>query len=266
MRRLSVRWTIGAVSDAGFEALHLSVWAAHRVFGDHVRYTVCVNTVGVRDACRRTGRLPEAVEWREVTIADMPGWARARVDDGMAQGVMWKLAPPAIDPAAHELALDNDCVLWAMPEGMARWLEDEDACLLAADVRPCFGRFAALCGPEPRNTGIRGTPPGFDLEGALSGALASVGGTLDSELDEQGMQVAALTRTAPTYVVRTDEVSICSPFPPHVPDLGTCGAHFVGLNAHSFGWSYEGRPAELHVREHFARHKPVLLALSGAPP
>ncbi|HEY8431795.1 MAG TPA: hypothetical protein VIL20_25625, partial [Sandaracinaceae bacterium] len=133
-------------------------------------------------------------------------------------------------------------------------------CVIAEDVRRCFGRFDALCGPKPRNSGIRGTPPGFDLETALRRTLGSVDGTLRSELDEQGLQVAALTRTAPTHVVRTSEVSICSPFPPHQPALGRAGAHFVGLNARSLGWTYEGRPAELLVRAHFERLLPAVEA------
>lgn len=258
MASLGIRWTIGAVSDHGFAALRLSTWGAYRLFGASARYTVCVNTVPLTEARRRTGPVPSAIEWREVTIADLPRWARERVDGGMAQGVMWKLAPLSIFVGVPELALDNDCILFDRPEGMSAWLRDPDSCLIAGDVRACFGRFASLCGAEPRNSGIRGVPAGFDLEGALRAVLAQVDGTLDSELDEQGLQVAALTHARPTYVVTTRDVSICSPFPPHQLELGRCGAHFVGLNARSLGWEWEGKPGERYVRDHFDGHRPAI--------
>ena len=86
---------------------------------------------------------------------------------------------------------------------------------------------------------------------------------LGSELDEQGMQVAALSAAGPVRVVRVEEVSICSPFPPHLPHLGRCGAHFCGLNARRFSWNLEGRPAEEWGREHWERHRADLHARVG---
>ena len=41
---LAVRWTIGDVNPAGFEALRLSIWGACRLFGPEGQYAVCVNT------------------------------------------------------------------------------------------------------------------------------------------------------------------------------------------------------------------------------
>jgi len=73
-------------------------------------------------------------------------------------------------------------------------------------------------------------------------------------LAEQGMQMAVLRRSGPVRVVGVDEVSICSPFPPHLPGLGRCGAHFVGLNARELPpWKLDGRPASELTSAHFAR-------------
>ena len=116
---------------------------------------------------------------------------------------------------------------------------------------------------DSRNGGIRGLPPSLDLERALHAVLDERPVTLTSELDEQGLQVAALERAGPTLVVRLDEVTICSPFPPNLPGLGSCGAHFIGLNARALPGSYEGRPASELVREHFHRLEPELRARVG---
>lgn len=254
---LGVRWTIGDVSAHGFRALRLSILGARKLFGPRAAYLVCVNSVPVDVARARTGTVPDEVLWRDTTDALHPLF-RQRVDDGMAEGMAWKFAPLRAFPDRFELALDNDCILWRIPDALRAWLSStrENRCVLAEDVRPSFGRFAHLLGREPRNAGIRGVPPSFDLEAALRAVLAENPDTLTTELDEQGLQVAAVSRGHAPLVVRTHEVSICSPFPPHLPNLGTCGAHFVGLNARSVGWKCEGRPGEDLLREHFERLVP----------
>jgi hypothetical protein len=262
--RLGIRWTIGDVAPPGFEALRLSIHGAYRLFGSDAAYAVYVNSISIDEAIDRSGPTPNVVEWRAAP-AETPRFLQERLDDGMAQGVAWKLAPLRAFPDRHELALDNDVIIWRMPTSLHDWLENEDACLIAEDVARGHGIFAALCGPAPRNSGIRGLPPGFPFEGAIRQVLALVPGRLDSELDEQGLQVAALSLQKPPLAVSLDEVTICSPFPPHQPHLGRCGAHFVGLNSRELPWRYYGRPATAVRLEHWSLHRPTLYARVGLP-
>lgn len=251
---VAIRWTVGDVSPFGFEALQLSILGAHALFGPAARYVVCVNTIDPEEAARRTGEVPEGVAWRDST-AEVPGWLETSLDGGMAEGVAWKLAPVRLFPEVHELSLDNDCILWGVPDGLDRWLARDDVGLLAEDVRTCFGRFSHLCGPEPRNAGLRGLPPHFDLERALRELLEAHPGPLTSELDEQGLQVAAMSRLGAPLAVGLDDLTVCSPFPPHLPHLGRRGAHFCGLNARELPWSLNGEPASSYVRAHWQRHR-----------
>lgn len=130
--------------------------------------------------------------------------------------------------------------LWDIPDGMRQWLRSERGCLFAEDVDRCLGSFDELCPPGNFNAGIRGLAPGIDLEEALDFVLREVseghGGRfcLTSEIEEQGLQAAAICQIRPLFLVRTYQVSLCSPFWPRVPEFGTCGAHFVGMNAHIF--------------------------------
>jgi len=262
--RLGVRWTIGDVAPRGFEALRLSVWGAYRLFGPSARYCVCVNSLPLDEARALTGLCPPSLEWRAVDA--LPPMLGPFLDPGLAEGVAWKLAPLRCWPERWELSLDNDVVLWELPPAVRAWLDDGDGrCLLAEDVRPAFGRFAGLCDERPLNSGIRGLPPGFALDGALAATLARHPAMLTSELDEQGLQVAALLPTRP-HVVPTSDVSICSPFPPHQPGLGRAGAHFVGLNARRLTFRlYAGRSSELMRAEHWDALAPTLRARVGAP-
>ena len=253
MTMLGIRWTIGDVNPRGFAALRLSVWGAWRLFGASARYRIHVNTVSLADARARTGALPPAVEWEPVTRV-LPACLAPHLDPSMAEGVAWKLVPLRAFPEDHELALDNDLVLWRVPDALTDWLEGGAPFLLAEDVRACFGSFGELCGERPLNTGVRGLPPGFALETALADVLARRPGLLRSELDEQGLQVAALLGAGDVAVVGLDEVTICSPFPPHLPHLGSAGAHFVGLNSRRLGFRFDGRAAEEVRAEHWDRH------------
>lgn len=255
--RLGVRWTVGDVSDAGWEALRYSIWGAWRLFGESAAFVVCVNTVPLARARALVGDVPDGVVLRDVTHELAPVVAH-HLDREMAQGVGWKFAPLRLFPDRYELALDNDCILWRVPRAVQRWFDapDDSWCVIAEDVRPAFGKFAPLCPAAPRNSGIRGLPPGFDLERTLRTLLDTHPVTLSSELDEQGMQVAAVSLDRAPLVVGADEVTICSPFWPHNPELGPCGAHFVGLNGRGLEWEYYGRPATEWRREHWEQRRP----------
>src|SRR5579884_3541652 len=140
------------------------------------KYAVCVNTIPVPQARKCTGDVPEAVQWLD-SNALVPHWLRPHVDAEMAEGVAWKLAPVRVFPESYEISLDNDVILWAIPQAMEQWLQSPDlrSCLLAGDLRPALGQFAAACRNQPVNTGIRGLPPGFDLETRLQQVLARYG-------------------------------------------------------------------------------------------
>jgi hypothetical protein len=62
-------------------------------------------------------------------------------------------------------------------------------------------------------------------------------------------------------VVSTDDVSICSPFPNHQQHLGSCGAHFVGLNTKRMPWILDGRGAHEVIREHWDSYRNELTRL-----
>lgn len=258
-RSIGIRWTIGDVSAFGFEALRLSLWGARRVFGPDARLAVCVNTVSLNEARLRTGPVPDDVEWRRATVGEMPGFLQRHLDGSMAEGVAWKLAPLRLFPDHYELSFDNDCILWSLPEAMRRWLAEPEArCLIAGGVKLAHGAFVGLTRPEPRNTGIRGLPPGFDLGVALLAVLERHPVPLRSELDEQGLQVVALDLPRQAHVVSTEDVTVCSPFWPQQPHLGRAGAHFVGLNARALPWRYYDRPATECVVENWQRHRAEL--------
>jgi hypothetical protein len=264
--QLGIRWTIGDVSPAGFEALRLSAHGAMRLFGERAQYRVYVNTISVTEAQKRVGQAPDALEWYE--SGSIPELLRPFLSEGMAEGVAWKLTPLRAFPDRFELSLDNDVILWGIPPAMKDWLgsHQSDASLIAADVAATHGSFSALCGPSPRNSGIRGLGPDLDFEAAIARVLEISPVRLESELDEQGLQIAALSMQGLQFVVGNRDVTICSPFYPHTPELGHFGAHFVGLNARVLPWFYYDRPATEVRLAHWISHRTELYARVGLRP
>ena len=255
--RLAIRWTIGDVSDAGFQALALSISSAKKLFGPACVYTVSVNSLPLSTAKARLGSVADEVDWFQAA-GHVPSWLKERLDEHMAEGVAWKLAPPRLYPDMYELSLDNDVILWDVPAAIEEWLHsgDPEFCVMAEDVQPGLGQFAEYRHALAINSGIRGLPPKFDLEGRLRQVLEETSIVLRSELDEQGLQAAALSR-AHLRLVTLEEVSIRSPFPMHQKVMGQCGAHFVGLNQKSLPWRLDGRGAHevIHERWHNVQHE-----------
>jgi hypothetical protein len=266
---LGVRWSIGDASDEGFEALRLSVFGARKVFGERASLAICVHGIDVEDARTRAGALPDGVRWQHVE-RDLPAFFAERIADGVdARDIGWKLVPIRLFPDRFELSLDSGCILWELPVTVSTWIADNHPtrCLVVEDVRVCGGRFAGE-EPQPRNTCLRGLPPGFDLEAALARELAQVDGHLVSDLDELGLQIAALSRHEPPCVVPVTDVTVCSPFPPHHLALGRCGAHFVGIDGRAD--AHEGTDpnarddgGRVPLREHWRRHRARLHELVG---
>jgi hypothetical protein len=94
----------------------------------------------------------------QVRRTDIPGWLRSRIDSGCVEGAAGKFARV---PRIITLSLDNGVILWRTPAAIDEWLSNGEGCVGAEGVRPAFGKFSAFCGAEPRNSGIRGLPPGL---------------------------------------------------------------------------------------------------------
>jgi hypothetical protein len=190
----------------------------------------------------------------------------------MGEGVGWKLAPLRLCPAVHELSLDNDVILWRKPRRLLQWLAQTERCLIAQDVERCLGQFDEDCPEGAYNSGIRGLPPEFNLERAMQTVIAGYERRtrkpllLTSELDEQGLQVAAAALFSAPLVVPITDVTICSPFWPKQQSLGQCGAHFVGLNARHLPWNYYDRPADFCMFDHWQHHRQALYGLAQLTP
>lgn len=84
-KRMGLRWTIGDVSQSGFEALRLSIWSASNLFGDQAEYAACVNGITLKCAREKAGEVPDCLRWLR-SEEFIPQWLDSHVDKEMAEG------------------------------------------------------------------------------------------------------------------------------------------------------------------------------------
>ena len=149
------------------------------------------------------------------------------------------------DGTQHELTLENDHIMWAIPPGMQRWLERSDATLAwIVDWSYYADEYMERVGGFMACPGMYGLPPGLAMppHGHSGPAI---------DLLEQGHVAAWLREHPPHEIVTHDEVSAYMPnhdILKHTHSkVGTHGVHLPGLNRQ---WSPGGEQllAELERR------------------
>jgi len=142
--------------------------------------------------------------------------------------------PERYDPMAHELWMENDHIMWAIPPGMQRWLERDDATLAWIVDWDYYGNYAERVGYFRACPGMFGLPPGVVM---LAPPIEERG----DDQAEQGYIASWLREHPPHEIVTHDEVSAYMPnhdILRHTHSkLGTHGVHLPGLNR---GWSPGG--------------------------
>lgn len=144
------RWTIGPVSQSGFECLKLSI--ASFLLHHDAKPVVCYN-------CGREqldGYVPS-----NVTLFDQTHYCETSIPP---KGVAWKLYPPRLYPDDHELCIDNDIVFLAAIPEIDIFYKGDCTLLLEGNSRH-YGRFESHVPPGYRiNSGVYGMPPGFNFQ------------------------------------------------------------------------------------------------------
>lgn len=142
---------------------------------------------------------------------------------------MGKLDPRRYGPWDHELWLDNDHMMWAIPGPMKEWLADPEGALVWKMKSGYYGSFTPFC--EGGTSGFFGLPPNAPEWPPFEHPVPH-GGNWDQE--EMGYVAAYCTTFKRRYFVYEDrEFTLYSPGSPGWPaqlEYGTCGTHLSGVN------------------------------------
>lgn len=153
------------------------------------------------------------------------------------QSMLLRHRPTRIDPLQHEVRMDCDHIMWALPYGWEHFKEWDNRVMVWDTRTDYYGSYTdalhAISSIRP-NAGCYGLPPFMALpEPAILGT--------DPEQDEMGHVALHLAGWQRHTIVTLDEVSI------YAPDhnvrgkewsrVGTHGVHLAGINR---GWSPKG--------------------------
>lgn len=200
-----VRWTIGPVKPAGYEALRISITKFVSLYD--VEIAICYN-----------GHPP--IHRDDILLV--------KQESEKAKGVAWKLYPPRLDISRHELFIDNDLILHERIDQIDDFFASDSTLLLEG----LFRNYGRLDKDVPQgyriNSGLFGIPPGFDLKVWLDfyGENWEANANPASfTFDEQGLIAASLLRYKRFNVIPNDVITDCG-----THFLESKGMHFVGLN------------------------------------
>lgn len=188
MTRPLLRWTVGSVSDAGYEVLKASI----RITRDTLSkfkfdYAICCNN-----------QSPARLEWLKTLGVDVieQNWSMLPIEHGMVPhkdrevvNAIWKVCPARVRPESHEIILDNDVILTRIPSQLQEFMDCNNAVLMLEDPLRWFGHYDHRLAPGLAiNTGIIGLPPYYEFGREINEHWVGNGCKPNNTLaDEQGL-------------------------------------------------------------------------------
>lgn len=250
MRHLA-RWTIGPVSDTGFDILKESLRLFSAVYPEFDR-VICYNHIPA-------SRLEAVKNWADLyeqKLEDVPCCLAEPDDDPeAATGCGWKLSPPRLRPDALELFIDNDIVIRQRLEAIDHWMALGDCGLVAEGLGlhrlRMFGVFDPYIHRHIRAcAGLFGLPPGFDFAERIKYYSQFMEGQPLGGYDEQGLTVATVVNMPNYVLVPLTQLAICEDqeegtYPEFLPPA----IHFVAANRKPWhrGWKAYRRARTLMI-------------------
>lgn len=221
------RWTMGPVSDAGFECLATSIRSFSQLYD--TKLVICHNC--------KAEKLTSIVKEFAVELIDQTPYLSSTIKP---KGVAWKLYPPRIAPDAHEIHIDNDIVFENKIEEIDHFFDNDCTLLLEAASRN-YGRFDRHVPPGYCiNSGIFGMPPGFNFDKYINFYVhteweenATGKHASSKTFDEQGLVAFALLNYRKSVIIPDTSVTNCEN-----NLISGRGLHFIGLNRDEFHLPY----------------------------
>ena len=201
-----IRYQMGA--RANWDALELSAVLMHRLEPNAMIHVVCQG-----DVLRHT--MDDFVTFHRQTLPDGVPYCSGR-------HMPERLAPIG----EHEVYMDNDHIMWELPEGWKRFAARREAVLVWLADWQYYGAYDSQITDWDASAGMWGVPPGCTMP-----FPEYIGG--EKNQDEYGWVVKFLQSWPEHEFITQAEVPIYCPEHNALRDrnrLGTHGVHLNGLN------------------------------------
>jgi hypothetical protein len=214
-----IRWTVGSVSDCGFDCLIKSVELMKGILGCTCEYAICYNNL----TKNQMDSLPKV----DIVIdAESYSFLYDTLKPETRYGTAWKLYPARIRKESHEIILDNDIVLYKLPKKIINFLSSNDIVLTKSFIRSYYGVLEELVPDNFNiNTGVLCLPPNYDFEKEIDYNIKKFKIKWEDHFSEQTL-IAHIMSKYKCELIDTSEIFVTA----EEFNLGSCGVHFVGLN------------------------------------
>lgn len=226
MNKPLIRWTIGPVSDNGFECLNYSYKKIFEIYGDYFDYLVCYNNLDARQIKKlpRIKQTDQKKLKKEINI-EFP-----------KKNPAWKLYAPRFNLNGYEILLDNDIVIYK--DIFSNLLNKENIFVTEAISRSYSKKYENLIPKNFNiNSGFLCLPPNFDFQEEISKEIINLKiNKWENFFDEQSL-VAIILSKQNARIISLKDIFVCY----SEMREANYGLHFVGLNAnnHKFWDKYK---------------------------
>lgn len=246
MRPLA-RWTIGPVSEQGYQILRKSVKLFQKIYPEFDTIVCCnhiddisfIKNINVEIYEQNNNELKYPLLEPE-TYYDSESDSThfySSSNYGMAASG-WKLSPPRLRLNSHELWLDNDIIIRERIKSIDNWLKNDNLCIVSMGRGRNYGIYHFLIPDEIKMcAGFFGLPPYFDFNKKILDYTVLLQNNPLGSYDEQGVVAAILINHFHKNCVITDEIKIYEP-PESLNTTIPKGFHFVCANKNEIHKAY----------------------------
>ncbi|RTK95658.1 MAG: hypothetical protein EKK64_06180 [Neisseriaceae bacterium] len=216
-----IRWTVGPVSNNGFECLNHSFKMLYKLYGDSFKYLVCYNNL--TDAQVKNLPPVERINQNKITNKIPINFPK--------KNPAWKLYSPRFNMNGYEILLDNDVVIYE--DIFTEILKEDTICVTEAIARSYSKTYIELI-PEGFNinSGFICLPPFYDFQNEIIKEIKNLEiKEWKNFFDEQSLVAITLSKQN-TKIISIEDIFVCY----NELKKGKYGLHFVGLNYDNFSF------------------------------
>jgi hypothetical protein len=221
-----IRWTVGPVSDAGFEILELSVANFIKIY-PQFDFCICYNQIDLSKI--------KHLEKYGVSFYNQNDWKSSW---GISpKGEIWKIYPPRLRQDSHEIIMDNDLIIFERIPEIDEFLESQKSIMLSGLFR-FYGSFSNIIPKKYKlNSGLYGFPPGFDFENIIRILCAKKQKNNKWKqnrrkllYDDQGVIAYAVTKYQKPIIISQNSIFNFNFKLKKIIPINAKGIHFIGSN------------------------------------
>ena len=172
MKNLTIRWTFGEsnareLSSQALDMLDMSIKFGKMIFNrfdKNISYNICYNNLSENIY----SKLQKISYTNRVPIINVSNKLPENLINKQQKNSWWKYAPPRIDINSYEIIMDNDLILWNIPNTLKKAINNSALVVLTDGAGTYYGEYTDEVLRKDSNlklnAGLLGLPPRYVID------------------------------------------------------------------------------------------------------